>query len=104
MPVPDTFVASRARIAAEARLLYTLLDAAENAGVIRDQSMQQRWKEIKNELNRSCYEAEAESFFQLMSELDNSGALGGTWLKTRWEALEKRIYSPGEARESGAPW
>jgi len=82
---------SRATIAEESKLLYSLLDAAEEAGLLNRPDIAARWQELKRRVDRSGYEIETELCFKLLSEIDQSGALAGTWIRLRWLSFKHRI-------------
>ena len=82
---------SCATIAEESKLLYSLLDAAEEAGLLNRPDIAARWQELKRRVDRSGYENEMELCFKLLSEIDQSGALAGTWIRLRWLSVKHRI-------------
>jgi hypothetical protein len=81
-----------ARIRDEARLLYTLLDAADSAGIITGTPDESIWHAADARLRAGeTYEAEAERLHDLLAGLDVSGALRGTWIEERWRSLQHRV-------------
>lgn len=82
---------SRATIAEEAKLLFTLTDAAVELGRLTNPESQARWQEAKKRVEKKGYEPETELLFNLLSEIDASGGLKGTWIHPRWLAVKKRI-------------
>ncbi len=94
-----TAVAARkgtARIRQEARVLYTLLDSAQDAGLLVGLPIASTWDEIDDRVRvAGNYETEAEHFHAVMSEPDASGAMVGTWIEERWRAVQSRIGTHG---------
>lgn len=79
------------RIQSEGRLLYTLLDAAADDGLLTD-APAARWREAKTRIIRGAsYESEAGALHELLDELATKGALNGSWIETRWQTLATRI-------------
>jgi hypothetical protein len=76
------------RIQSQGRLLYTLLDAACEAGLLTGGTAA-RWQETKTRIIcGATYEGEARAFHKLLDELAMTGALSGSWIDSRWRALE----------------
>lgn len=75
---------------AQARLLYTLLDAAEDEGRLRDSAIVKRWHAVKARFNDAHCEQEHTTLEALIDELDRAGALTGTWIQARWTAAKAR--------------
>lgn len=76
----------------EARLLYTLIDAADNAGIMAETLVDSLWREVNTRIrNGAGYDAEAEIFHEIMSVLDASGVLENTWIGERWHKLRSRV-------------
>ena len=81
-----------ATIRDEARVLYTLLDAADSAGLMNGTAVEPAWREANARvLVRPNYDSEAEVFHDLMAALDASGALAGTWIEERWRMIQSRV-------------
>jgi len=78
-------------IQAEGRLLFTLLDAADDAGRLRGVT-NAHWREVKTRIVRGApYEQEALALHDLLAEAEVTGALKGTWIEERWHAVESRL-------------
>ena len=75
---------------AQARLLYTLLDAAEDEGRLRDSDVIARWRAVKARFDDTRSEQEHAALESLIDELDRDGALTGTWIQARWFAAKAR--------------
>lgn len=75
---------------AQARLLYTLLDAAEDEGRLRGSDVIARWRAIKARFDDTRPEEEHAALEALIDELDREGALTGTWIQARWFAAKAR--------------
>ena len=79
------------KLQSEGRLLYTLLDAADDAGLIGGATAA-RWREVKTQIVCGApYEGMANSLHELLAELGVKGALAGTWIEARWRTLEARV-------------
>jgi hypothetical protein len=79
------------RIQSEGRLLYTLLDAADAAGLLTA-AIAARWRDTKTRIICGApYEAEAGALHELLAELATAGALTGSWIEARWRTLAARI-------------
>lgn len=75
----------------EARVLYTLLDAAASAGLIVGTSLEPCWHELNARVHAGAsYESEAHLFHELLSALELSGGLRGTWIEERWRTIQSR--------------
>lgn len=82
---------SNAHLRSEARLLFTLLDAAESANLIADAGAKESWREIKTRLNGGgSYKNEAENMFDCLYALEASAAFVGTWIEERWQVIQSR--------------
>lgn len=74
------------------RLLYTLLDAADESRVLFGSPNALRWQEAKKRIFRSGdYDSEGALFCQILSDLDSSGALSDTWIGQRWQTLKVNL-------------
>lgn len=78
------------RIQSQGRLLYTLLDAADDAGLLTGATAA-RWQETKTRIICGAdYEAEAGALYALLDELSTTGVLAGSWIDGRWQSLAFR--------------
>ena len=79
------------RIQSEGRLLYTLLDAAEEAGLLTGATTA-RWRDTKTRIICGApYEDEAGALHELLAELATTGALTDSWIEARWRTLAARV-------------
>ena len=79
------------RIQSEGRLLYTLLDAADDAGVFTGDAAA-KWQETKTRIICGApYEAEAGALQEMLAELAATGTLAGSWIEARWRTLAARL-------------
>jgi hypothetical protein len=86
---------TRAPFGSEGRVLYTLLDAAQAAGLIRDFALQQQWREIEARLKaKPHYFDEADAMHALLAEIEAEGSLAGTWIEERWRSVQQRASRP----------
>ena len=72
------------------RLLFSLLDAAEDDGLLRDFAGEARWLELKSLAASQRFETEPAPFCSLLTELEAAGRLEHTWMLERWHALKAR--------------
>ncbi len=85
----------RVPLGSEARLLYTLLDAAHADGLFPDAALIERWRAIEARLKEhNRYFEEADAMHALLAELDASDALAGTWIQERWRSAQTRASKP----------
>jgi len=78
-------------IQSEGRLLYTLLDAADDAGLLTGATAAY-WREAKTRvICGASYESEAGALHELLNELATKGALTGSWIEARWRTLTARV-------------
>ena len=74
---------------AEKKLLFALLDAADDAGRLRGSPARTRWTEAKKRVVASGYQ-DSDPLWELLDELDRAGALEGSWMQKRWRGLKGR--------------
>ena len=72
------------------RLLFSLLDAAEDDGLLRDFAGEARWRELKSLAAIQRFETEAGPFCSLLAELETAGRLEHTWILERWHEVKAR--------------
>jgi len=72
------------------RLLFALLDAAEDDGLLRDFAGEARWQELKSLASSQRYETEVGPFCSLLAELETGGRLEHTWILERWHEVKAR--------------
>jgi hypothetical protein len=91
--------------AEQARLLYALLDAAEDENRLVDPGVAERWLALKARFENAHSERHYSALEALFDELDRSGALVGTWIQARWLGAKTRRDTespfPRTAREAG---
>jgi len=76
----------------EGRLLYVLLDAAEENGRLKDTAYETPWLEAKAGVQaKDDYAADADLYFDLLLGLAASGKLSGSWIEQRWLTIRSRI-------------
>ena len=76
----------------EGRLLFALLDAAEENGLLEDTAYELPWLEAKAGARQSeNYQTDADLYFDLLSGLAASGRLAGSWIEARWLAVKSRV-------------
>jgi len=78
------------RIQSQGRMLYTLLDAADDEGLLTGTTAA-RWLEAKTKIIcGGTYEGEAGELHDLLNELAKTGVLAGSWIDGRWRTLAAR--------------
>jgi len=76
------------RIQSQGRMLYTLLDATDDEGMLSGATAA-RWQEAKTRIIcGETYEGEAGTLYALLEELAATGVLAGSWIDRRWRTLE----------------
>jgi len=70
----------------QARLLYSLLDAADGEDRLRDPDIAEKWRALKWRFDIGHSEHEHAALAALLNELDRTGGLAGTWIHARWLA------------------
>ena len=83
-----------AKLVEEARVLYTLLDAADCSGLIKDPDLRKRIGETRRRAEVTSMEQEAEAMRALLDELERNGVIAGSWIQRRWRALMARAEKP----------
>jgi hypothetical protein len=76
--------------AEQARLLYTLLDAAEVENRLLDPAVAECWLAVKARFDNARSEQHYEALEAVFDDLDRTGALVGTWIQARWLAAKIR--------------
>jgi hypothetical protein len=71
-------------------MLFALLDAAEDDGLLRDFAGKSRWQELKALASAQRYETEVGPFSSLLAELETAGRLEHTWMLARWHEVKAR--------------
>lgn len=88
----------------EAKLLYAVLDAAYDDGLLRDPLIEKRWLAIRRQAV-SVLTLDRASLYWLVQDLDMLGVLNRTWMQGRWLTVKERIESaPMEFPPSQAPF
>lgn len=83
------------RVRLEGRLLFALLDAVQDNGMMANAATEGRWRETKKRITRSGdYRNEAADLYELLAEVHSSGALAGTWMESRWLTVKDRLAGP----------
>ena len=87
---------NRPLLEAEIKLLFALLDAADEAGAVRGPN-QIAWAEAKRRFIAWAATEIAPSLYQLLEELHASGAIQESWVQSRWLAVRAQLESRGPA-------
>ena len=102
--MPTAEKRGNAHVRSEARVLYSLLDAAEGEGLLEGAPVATGWLEAKARVRQGAsYESEAEVFYELMSDLDQAGRITGTWIEERWWRIRSRVPAAGGSRAARTP-
>ncbi len=89
----DQIPIDRSKIDVEARLLFTLVDAAAAENRLIDPDFATRWHAIRKSAEAERYEAVATDCLKLLSELERRGELSPPWIAERLKGLRNRIRS-----------
>lgn len=91
----------------EAKMLYTLLDAAHDDGLLKGTPFESRWTALKDEVSRAVSFAACDraGLYRFVGELAAAGILNNTWMLERWLKVKKRVEDdPMEFPASQAPF
>ena len=75
----------------DARLLYALLDAAEDDGLMAGFAEAGRWRDVKRRAATVRFQQEGRLFWTLLSALERTGKLDSTWILARWISVKNRV-------------
>ena len=88
----------------EAKLLFTLIDAACEEGLVGDESLLARWLEIKR-VAAVFPNVDRASLYKLVEDVDTTGALNHTWMRERWLTVKRRVENdPADFPASQPPF
>jgi hypothetical protein len=88
----------------EAKLLYALIDAAHDDGLIRSSPLLAEWLGIK-QIATVFPNVDRAALYHLAEGLDATGAIANTWMRERWLIVKRRVESdPMEFPASQAPF
>lgn len=79
------------RLGSVARLLYALLDAADDDGLMGDWEHQEKWRGVRNQAERSGYIPVLPFLIELMTGLEEAGRLDHSWILRRWNAVKTKL-------------
>lgn len=74
--------------AEEARLLFTLLSAAEEEDRLRPSMLAEKWRDLRGHLDAAHVEKAHAALIALFDELERTDMLAGTWIQFRWSAAK----------------
>lgn len=75
----------------ESKVLFALLDAAADYGLLRRASADVRWREARTRLVDFPCERESGLMWDLLRELELSGVLENTWILERWRTIQSQV-------------
>ncbi len=88
----------------DVKLLFALLDAAHDDGLLREGPLLTRWLAIKQGAS-GLMTMDRAILYRLMEEVDGTGALKNTWMRERWLTVRRRVESdPVEFSTGQAPF
>ncbi len=88
----------------EVKLLFALLDAAHDDGLLREGPLLTRWLAIKQGAS-GLMTMDRAILYRLMEEVDGTGTLKNTWMRERWLTVRRRVESdPVEFSTGQAPF
>ncbi|WP_438483347.1 hypothetical protein [Oleiharenicola lentus] len=74
----------------EAKLLYSLLDAADDDGRLDNSPFSAVWQRLKKETVK-FRPADRAELFQLLTEIEKKGLLENTWMEEHWLRVKNRV-------------
>lgn len=77
--------------AGEVKVLFTLLDAADEAGLLRHSPVETRWREAKKNLTGAASKTEGQLLWDLLNELEQSQTFKGNWIQDRWRTIKTQV-------------
>ena len=84
----------------EARLLYTLLHAAEEEQRIRDASTLEKWLALKLLFDRARAARSHAALLALFGDLERRELFTGTWIEFRWRKAKAQRGQQATGRPS----
>lgn len=82
------------RIRQSAPVLYTLLDAADEAGLLRGESLA-AWHYAAGRLRTGgSFDHEASTLHEVLRRLAQEGVIANTWIAERWRTISAQISRP----------
>lgn len=84
----------------EARLLYTLLHAAEAEKRIRDASTLEKWLALKLPFDRARAARSHAALLALFGDLERRELFTGTWIEFRWRKAKAQSGQQATGRPS----
>ena len=84
----------------EARLLYTLLHAAEEEKRIRDSSTLEKWLALKLPFDRARAARSHAALLALFGDLERRELFTGTWIEFRWRKAKAQSGQQATGRPS----
>jgi len=79
------------RLGAMARLLYALLDAADDDGLMRNWERKDEWHSARHVAELSGYRPVLPLLAKLMTELAEEGRLDRSWILRRWNEAKTKL-------------
>lgn len=87
-----------AQLQREARLMFALIDGADECGLLRGHACEPAWERVYARLlGHGDYDKEARALYDLGCQLERSGALRHSWIEPRWREVERRMLSGAES-------
>jgi hypothetical protein len=77
--------------AGEVRVLFALLDAADEEGRLRDSPAQARWREARRNLSGIAFEKEGPILWELLADFEAARLLDGSWIRERWHTIKLQV-------------
>ena len=78
----------------EARLLYSLLSAAEEEDRMRNIALAERWRSLREQVDTTECERVHAELVALFEELERTDTLAGTWIQFRWSQAKSKNVHP----------
>ena len=75
----------------ETKVLFALIDAADELGLLRALPAGAKWPQIKTSITGSDPEKEGPFLWGLMVDLEHARVLGGSWIEDRWRTIRTQV-------------
>jgi hypothetical protein len=86
----------------ESRVLFALLDAADEDGLLAKSGVEQRWCEIKLRLVDLSCERESALMWDLLHELEQAKVLDNGWILERWRTVQMQVKRSKDSADSSS--
>jgi hypothetical protein len=74
-----------------ARLLFALLDAADDDALLRGWAHKDDWRRVRSAAEQDGYVSELPLLIKLMTQLAGEGRLDRSWILRRWNGVKANL-------------